>query len=401
MKQLTLILVILSLAISAIAGQEITEHGVLCIDNATTPEQAIETLDLRELWRIGGNDEEFIFRSIDKVLLANDNNLYILDGLSGIIYVNSPEDGSAIRQMNISGEGPGELAFSNNMFLMEEDEIALLRPHPAKIVCIDYQGVPRESVYLSVDMFFTAGTAQWRNNTLVVSGTSAEVVNGQTFVARFNRYGEEFRYESYQTRSSMPKRQMVEEDDYFIIYKPWTIGQGGELYLAPYWSLANSNFYQINVYDQQGKLQKLIRKEFDSYKRSGRDKKNVAKQKFCGDEGLRRLSDRDIEFLVEDFDPDITNIYTRPNGNIWVQTSQSARSQKLGTLLSYDVFSPQGHFLRQVDLHGFGDGQKDIIYFLGEDRLVVVKGQMEAKFGCSMASEADILEIICYEMQPE
>ncbi|MCD4760481.1 6-bladed beta-propeller [bacterium] len=393
-----LILLILAWATVVMAGEKIIKNGIVHIINGAVPSQGMETIQLRELWRIGGEDDEFIFRSINKVLLGRHNNLYILDGISGIIYVNSQEDGSGIRQMNISGEGPGELNFAKNMFLMEENKIALLRSHPAKIVCIDYQGIPQEGVDLSGDTFFIAGIGDWRDQTLVIAGTSAEIRNGQTFVARFNRYGEMYRYENYPTRSSPSQRVMAEEDDYFIVGKPWAIGQEGYLYLAPYWTLLDHNYYQINIYNDQGGLDRIITRQFNAYKRSSKEKERRITQKL-GQQGLERLVGMGFEYLAEDFEPDILEVYAHPGGNIWVRTSRSVRDQKPGVIVSYDVFSPQGHFLKQVSLVGDGDIQKDIIYFLDENRIVLVKGQLDIEFDYSLSSEADILEIVCYGFQ--
>ena len=397
MKNLQWIALILCLISTAVAGQERMENGRLHINNSDLAGQGVEKLELRKLWQIGGEDEEFIFRSIDKVLLGKDGALYILDGISGIIYVNSAEDGKLIRQMNISGEGPGELDFANNMFLIEDDQIALLRPHPAKIVCIDYQGIPQEGVDLSGDPFFHAGSGDWQNQTLVISGTSSDIRSGQTFVARFNRSGEVYRYENYPVRASIMSRQLCEEDEYFVNTKPWAVGFRGELYLSPYWSLSGSGHYQINVYDQSGELSRIITRDFEARKRSKKEKKQASEQKFCGESGLQRLADRGIEYLVEDFDPDVLDIYAHPDGNIWVRHSRSVIDQEPGVIVSYDVFSTEGHFLKQVALVGDGDGDKDIVYFLDHDKIALVKGQMGVKFGCF--SQEDILEIICYSLQ--
>lgn len=395
MRQISCVFLILVMTSVVMAGQETVENGVVYIANSAVPSQGTETLKLRELWRIGGEDEDYIFRAIDKVLLGYDDKLYVLDGLSGVIYVVNPINGQEIRQINIDGEGPGELSFANNMFLMEEDQIALLRPHPAKIICIDYQGIPREGVDLSENSFFIAGTADWQNGALVIAGTSAEIRNGQTFVARYNRYGEMYRYESYPTRSSAFQGQMVEEDDYFMIGKSWDIAHNGELWLAPYWALERDH-YLINVYDDEGKLTRVITRDFQSYQRSSDQKEAVKLQKLCGEESLRRFKENGIEYMAEDCEPDVVEIYAHLDGNVWVTSSRGIRDQDLGVIITYDVFSGQGHFLKQVSLVGDGDGQKDIVYFIDQDRVILVKGQSDAKFGCDMSLEADILEIICY-----
>lgn len=399
MKHWSLILLIFSLALPSFAGQESIQNGVLKIENSAHP-QGHEIRQLERLWSIGGEDEDYIFRSISSVVLGHDGNIYILDGRSAIIYVNSLSDGSAVREMSIDGDGPGELRFAKDMFSMNDNSIGLLRSHPGKLVCIDYNGIPQESFYVRGNSNFNAGFGAWQNGVLVLSGADENIRNGQMFLARFDNYGEMYRYESYQVKSSAFRMELSEEEDYFFYYKPWAIDQDGLAYFAPYWSLSNQGYYQINIYDQQGKKMRIITREYEAYKRSGKDKKNVALQKYCGEEGLRELENTGIEFIPEDYEPDILRIYAHPDGNIWVATSRGVRDQAQGIMISYDVFSPTGHFIKQVALAVDGDGQKDMVYFLNSDTVVIVKGQSDIQFGCPYSSETeDILELICYRLR--
>lgn len=399
MKYATYILLVLclSFAFSAIAGQESVENGVVRVENSDVPSQGQEILELEELWRIGGEDEEFIFRAIDSVLLANDGNLYILDGSSNLIYVNSFSDGSAIREMSIDGEGPGELRHATKMFLMGEDKLALLRSYGAKLACIDYNGIPQQSYDVRGNSYFNAGFAGWKDDVLIIAGKENNTYNGQTYVSRFDEYGEMYRYESYPVQSSIEKRLVAEEDEYFISYKPGDVGQGGKLYFAPYWALADYGYYQINVYSPQGKKERIITRKYESYKRLDKDMQGLINQRFCGEDGLRQFNSTGIPYQFEEFDPDVLTIDVNPDGNIWVCTSRGVRNQDEGILLSYDVFSPQGDFVKQVSLAAQGDGSRDKVYFLDENTLAIVKGQTDVEFGCPPSpGTEDILEIICY-----
>jgi hypothetical protein len=66
-------------------------------------------------------------------------------------------------------------------------------------------------------------------------------------------------------------------------------------------------------------------------------------------------------------------------------------------MVTYDVFSPAGYFIKQVSLHVPGDGEKDIVYFVG-NLIVIVKGQNDL-LAADVYPEADKLEIICYSTQ--
>lgn len=387
------------LAVSAAIGQGAVDPIPIHVDNTVAPSPRVEKIGLKEEWRIGGENTAFIFRSIDKVLLGHDGRLYILDGRAGLIYVNSLEDGSGLTTINIDGDGPGELRFAHDMFLVDEDRIALLRSYPAQIAFIDYQGDPKEGVDLSGFPAFQAGPGSWRDDALVISCVGTEEGDRRTCIARFGPHGEEVRYADYPTRSSRKLRRMYEEDFYFVSMKPWAIGPDRTLYVCPYWSQPDRGCYQINSYDGDGRLQCVITREFDAYERSRAEKIEVAYRMFGGKELYERLIDSGFEYLVEDYEADVLEIVAHPDGNLWVLTSRGVHDREPGMLVSFDVFSTDGKYLNQVSLLGEGDGLKDEICFLDQSRVVVVKGQSELRNGGPIEAQTELSEIICYSVE--
>ena len=81
----TLAALFLSLALPALfahaqaaGGNEVMENGVLHVKNGATPSGGVETLDLVEQWRIGGDDEDSVLLGIvTRVLLDKDDNLLL------------------------------------------------------------------------------------------------------------------------------------------------------------------------------------------------------------------------------------------------------------------------------------------------------------------------------------
>ena len=66
---------------------------------------------------------------------------------------------------------------------------------------------------------------------------------------------------------------------------------------------------------------------------------------------------------------------------------------------------PDGHFARQVQVRCPGDGRKDGIFFVGEDRLLVVHGLVDAlgsQFGGGAGEddgeETQPIEVVCYRI---
>jgi len=360
-------------------------------------EQVMEIWHWQEDWRLGGEDESFIFASISKVLLGHDNNLYILDGRSSKIYVVAVADGKHQRTISISGEGPGELSFSGNMFLMGDEHIGLLRTTPAKIVYIDYQGKPGPSIYLNENPsgMFLSTFAKWQNGILVIAGSNS--IPGETWLGQYVEYGEKFRYVNYPLRSLFLEQKLVEEDTYFYSYKPWDLDKDGNLYLAPYWGDKSKNEYHFNVYDTQGKKLREISHEFEPYERSNEEKRLAKASLVGGVEDLKMMESLGGECVVEDIAPNIFDITIHSDGRIWVETSRSAKNQPEGIFKTYDIFLPSGEFSHRVALALPANGEKDIVYFISDDQLIVVKGQKDIlSFGAY--PDADVLEIICYSL---
>jgi len=99
---------IMALALPSAAGEEVMKDGVLHVVNGSEPSGGTQTMHLEEIWRVGGeDDEETVFGIINKVLIDDANNIYLLDAQLSEISVFSPE-GELINTLGREGEGPGE-----------------------------------------------------------------------------------------------------------------------------------------------------------------------------------------------------------------------------------------------------------------------------------------------------
>jgi hypothetical protein len=97
-------------------------------------------------------------------------------------------------------------------------------------------------------------------------------------------------------------------------------------------------------------------------------------------------------------------------GQLWVRHARSAREQPDGVMLTLDLFDPDGHFAKQVSFVCYEDGRYDGFFFVGDQRVLVVKGFVDSMrdwFGggrgkISMGDDAEEpqpVEIICYGMR--
>ena len=51
---------IVAFAVPAVAGEEVVVDGVRYVRNPTEPPEGVVTLELEELWRVGGEDGELL-----------------------------------------------------------------------------------------------------------------------------------------------------------------------------------------------------------------------------------------------------------------------------------------------------------------------------------------------------
>lgn len=64
-------------------------------------------------------------------------------------------------------------------------------------------------------------------------------------------------------------------------------------------------------------------------------------------------------------------------GLLWVLSARGVHEQPVGIMATYDVFDANGRFVRQVAVKCDGDGRYDDLFFLGEERLLLITGAYE------------------------
>ena len=85
----------------------------------TLPEKspAQRTVQLEEIWRVGGeDDEEILFGVVAFGVLDEEGNMYLLDSQLSQVLVINPE-GELIDTLGREGEGPGEMRQPTGIFL--------------------------------------------------------------------------------------------------------------------------------------------------------------------------------------------------------------------------------------------------------------------------------------------
>ena len=107
-----------------------------------------ETIELKELWRVGGyDDEEVLFGVITDIIADSEGNFFLLDSQLSEVQVYSP-DGEYLRTIGREGEGPGEFRAAFNLLLLPGGNIGVLQAFPSKIIGLTPQGDPADDFQL-------------------------------------------------------------------------------------------------------------------------------------------------------------------------------------------------------------------------------------------------------------
>ena len=389
----------------ALAGEETTVDGVLHIKNSATPSQGREALELKELWRVGGEDDEDVLLGVvTQVLTDDEQKVYLLDTQLSQVHVFGP-DGEFSHALSREGDGPGEVRTPIDMLIMPDANLGLLQPFPGKITKITMEDTPAGV------MEVRSGDATEGGFTMLIDGNSAggnlvlggtyisQIPTGQArtnFIAQFSEEGvEQVRYETQEQTLDFTNFEIIERKFYFPHFRKWDVGPDGRVYAAPH-----RNQYLINVYAPDGTLDRVIEREYKSPRRTERQFEIVN----AGMEAQQARIPGDVKTEVEDTEPDVTSISVDSEGFLWVESSRSNLDPPEGILRTYDLFDPKGHFIKQVDIACEGEGDQDGLIFAGKDRVIQVTGFLNALLMLQQnpaasgdEEEPEPMEVICYQ----
>lgn len=404
----TLVLIVLPLAaVQAANWQEVEKDGVLHVVNAKDSQEKPVTLEAEEVWRIGGEDDEEIFGVITDIIADDEGNFYLLDAQLSEIKVYS-EDGEYLRTIGREGEGPGEFRGAFNMFRVPGGNIGVLQTFPGKIVVLTPDGEPGGDFPLpevEEEGFRALLGAQYAGDklamTYMVNQPSQEGFSQNNHLALVDKDGtKETRLYSQKSNFTVADAVFAEKE-WDSFRNRWTAAPDGRAFSA-----VNFGQYSINMWSPDGKLDRVIEREYSDHTRTAEDTERLL--------GIYKGFTRQIPVpnvkyeLQETWNP-IQQLWARDDGSLWVQTSRGAQGLEDGILGIFDVFDKSGHFIKQITLKGEGDPTADG-YFFVRDRLFVVTdwlnslmalqgGGRQAEEEEDLEEEDALMEIVSYRVK--
>ena len=387
-------------------GQETQKDGALHVANPATGMESPVTVDLKELWRLGGeseNEEEF-FGVIVRVTTDPKGNIYVLDNQLSEVKVYDPS-GKYSKTIGREGEGPGEFRRPGDMFFLPDGNLGVMQTVPGKIVMLKPSGEPAGDFPLSAPegggyQVLRGGRLAGKHLVLVRQLQTIDQAAGKmsqtVALERVDLKGQVAGTYTKLDRTLLFANLLIDEKTFGTWEQlgRWDTGADGRVYVA----LGDN--YEITVFNADGSKDRVIQRACNRYQRTAEE---AAEIKGIYEAFTRGAPNAKVE--VNDFDADVAGLYPRDDGSLWVLSSHGTRKQPKGTVGVFDVFDGKGRFVRQVTLRGQGDPREDGYFFVG-DRLYVVTGWLDALMASIGGGEkqeedpsASPMELICYRVE--
>ena len=395
MKARVSLIAILLLCTAASATAEVPR-----IIDTDGPAEGVRPLALEEEWRVGGEDGDLIFGRISDIRRDEDGTVYVMDNqLCQVILISA--DGHPAGSLGREGDGPGEFRQPIGVVLMEDGIVGIGSGFPGRLIRLDRDGTPAGTRYpIGEPAEGNIGvmiTVQYVDGILAATGGRL-VFNpgGQSHANRFLAVCdadclEPRRILERQTPLDPTGQRYVEKDDYYIENR-WALAPGERVYVA-----MERDVYEISLYDLDGELQRVFGRDCEPRRRTEAEKADVSP--------IINVTGRIEETIAEDYDECVRRVFHDPDRDeVWVLTPHGAEDQPEGILETWDVFSAEGEYLREVPIplgHAMNDGT---CYLVGGGRMIVVRGTGSAFSGNGGSEDEDEetgiepLEVICYRI---
>lgn len=343
------------------------------------PAQAplVETWQLHEVWRLGGEDDDPdlpLLGVISRAAVDTAGNVFLMDTQLGHVLLMSPE-GEYLGTIGAKGEGPGEVHSASDVCLLPDGTVGLLQSYPAKVVKLVRDGTPAGSVNVdnpALNLFRLRSVP----GRLVVAGQRNDFgqrTPGKSstyrFIAGLDEAGQLAHI--YVDDTVVTQWQPPVSDDrhsYFPTHA-WDLQADGTLVVAP-----ERDRYHLEFLGLEGALLRVADRPFVLRKRSAADKKKIR------DNMMMTSNGKELEFkkIVADTDPVFRSLASLHDGTIWIRTCYSEQDLPDGVFMRYDVFDAEGHLLKEVQVVCPARRDEDAFGIMADGRFIWIRNLTSA-----------------------
>jgi len=386
-------------------GKTETIEGVKYVKNPSVPMDKPATVDMEELWELGGetDDEDEFFGIIADIEIDEAGNVYLLDSQLSEVKIYTA-DGEYLRSIGREGEGPGEFRRPSAIFFTKDGNIGVMQTIPAKVVILTPEGEPAGDYPLPEPegggfQMLTGGQAS--KGQLVLCLARTKVADDQSkwsrndFLARVDDQGNMVAEYATKNKDIIFANAILNFADWDTFERRWTVAPDGKVYACESYL-----DYEITVWNADGSIDKKITRESKHYKHAADEKEFLTKMM---EHFAQTIPDCKVE--IEDNAKDIETVYIRDDGSIWVLTAEGSRDNPDGSLGVFDVYNKDGQFAKTVTLNGDGDALDDLYLFV-KDRFYVVTDFLQAVMVAQGAQglydeeeDAEPMAVHCYKLE--
>ncbi len=372
--------------------------------NGAEPAHGLQVVELEEMWRAGGEDDDVFFGQIFRAVGDAEGNVYLLDTQLSEVPVFSP-DGEHLKTLSREGEGPGETRGPVDLTLMPDGSLGILQRFPGTIVNIDLDGAPLGRIPIgdsAAGGFNSLFTGRCKNGHLMMVAQNATMGEGtQTRIWHVGVYdaagAETHRLWSQEIVVDFAAPSMRENDILAPVMFGSTPGPDGRVYVAPH-----LDRYEITVYGPDGAPHHVITREHAPRPRRQieRDRVQAVFDVWAANSPI------EIETQVNEVAMTVANLYVSDANELWVESAHAGVCGPEAAFLTYDVFTAEGRFDRQVALVCEGNWLNDRLFWARDDMVVVVRGAIPAMYAAMSGGVADNeeeaglneMEVVCYRI---
>ncbi len=348
---------LLGLAASGLQGNSGNEFGIPQVSNPANSLEGDVVIKPKELWRLGGedDDQDTIFGLIGDALVDAQGTTYLLDTVLGTIYKVDSE-GTVLTNISREGNGPGELSNPSIMSFMPDGTIGVLGMMSNQIVVMDKDGNPRPSFSPSGSSGGVMTQLQriaTTKNSVILGRTIMDFADGKSTTSDFlSRFAPDGTLQGHllQDTDDLESNSSSNTDEDNDFASHWTLTADGQIVV-----FQKYKEYKIEVFDPNGDPAKIIRRDFQPVRRSDKAIKKDKKRQ----ESLRKRFGGDFTIPIAEFARHISEVFARPNGDLWVQNSQGDLDCPEHSIGFFDVFNSEGQFVKRVRLEADYNPDRD------------------------------------------
>jgi len=351
-------------------GREDYEEGILTIYNPSEPLNEPSVITPEPQWRIGGDDDEAetLFGLITDAQRKPDGTTYLLDAIMSTVY-EVDASGEVRRTLGREGDGPGEFRNSRSLALMPDSGVGIVEMMPSRMVVLGPDGVARPSIDL--------GDGSGGRSMVELVAVADDLMVMGMFSMKFNEGAAEISHmlASFNLDGTLRNKLLFDSEtqtggsisisagngDDFV--SNWAMDSKGQV--AVY---RRANEYLVEVFGTDGAPKQRIRREYKSVRRSEEDIQAQREQQ----EQMRARFGSENEMEIQEMANDIDSIVPRPNGDLWVLSSQGQQDCPAGFVGAFDVFDAKGRFVRQTRIAADFDADDDQ-YLIRDNHLYILK----------------------------